>query len=99
MCRINGIILSVDNYVPTASSDHYDRAEQGVFADYVVIMGYDEHYAGSEEAGSVASIGYVQQGIEKTLSEGEGHQRHPLLYPFLEDGCRWNRDQRSPGHE
>lgn len=69
MCRINGIILSVDNYVPTASSDHYDRAEQGVFADYVVIMGYDEHYAGSEEAGSVASIGYVQQGIEKTLSE------------------------------
>lgn len=69
MCRINGIILSVDNYVPTASSDHYDRAEQGVFADYVVIMGYDEHYAGSEEAGSVASIDYVQQGIEKTLSE------------------------------
>ena len=69
MCRINGIILSVDNYVPTASSDHYDRAEQGVFADYVVIMGYDEHYAGSEEAGSVASIGYVQQGIEKMLSE------------------------------
>ena len=69
MCRINGIILSVDNYVPTASSDYYDRAEQGVFADYVVIMGYDEHYAGSEEAGSVASIGYVQQGIEKTLSE------------------------------
>ena len=69
MCRINGIILSVDNYVPTASSDYYDRAEQGVFADYVVIMGYDEHYAGSEKAGSVASIGYVQQGIEKTLSE------------------------------
>ena len=40
MCRINGIVLSVDNYVPTASSDHYSREEQGVFADYVIIMGY-----------------------------------------------------------
>lgn len=69
MCRINGIVLSVDNYVPTASSDHYDRAEQGVFADYVIIMGYDEHYAGSEEAGSVASYDFVERGIQKTLEE------------------------------
>lgn len=69
MCRINGIVLSVDNYVPTASSEHYFRGEQGVFADYVIIMGYDEHYAGSEEAGSVASYEFVKQGIEKTLSE------------------------------
>ena len=42
--------------------------EQGTVVDYVVIMGYDEHYAGSAEAGSVASIGYVQQGIENTVS-------------------------------
>ena len=69
MCRINGIVLSVDNYVPTASSDHYSRAEQGVFADYVIIMGYDEHYAGSEEAGSVASYGFVESGIERMLEE------------------------------
>ena len=69
MCRINGIVLSVDNYVPTASSDHYDRAEQGVFADYVIIMGYDEHYSTSEEAGSVASYPYVEQGIQKMLEE------------------------------
>lgn len=69
MCRINGIILSVDNYVPTASSSQYFRGEQGVFADYVIIMGYDEHYAGSETAGSVASYGFVEQGIQKTLEE------------------------------
>ncbi len=69
MCRINGIVLSVDNYVPTASSSQYFRAEQGVFADYVIIMGYDEHYAGSEEAGSVASYGFVKSGIERTLEE------------------------------
>lgn len=69
MCRINGIVLSVDNYVPTASSGQYYRAEQGVFADYVIIMGYDEHYAGSEEAGSVASYDFVERGIQKTLEE------------------------------
>lgn len=69
MCRINGIVLSVDNYVPTASSGQYYRGEQGVFADYVIIMGYDEHYAGSEEAGSVASYDFVERGIQKTLEE------------------------------
>ncbi len=69
MCRINGIVLSVDNYVPTEYTDHYDRAEQGVFVDYVIIMGYDEHYSGSEEAGSVASYDFVEQGIQDTLEE------------------------------
>ena len=68
-CANNGIVLSVDNYAPTAYTAFYDRAEQAVFADYVVIMGYDEHYAGSEEAGSVASIGFVTKGVEDTLKE------------------------------
>lgn len=70
-CRRCGLILSVDNYVPIGNTDFYDRAEQGVYADYVVIMGYDEHYAGSEEAGSVASISYVEQGIKRTSEEVE----------------------------
>lgn len=68
-CRKNGIVLSIDNYVPTGYTDHYDRKEQGVVADYVIIMGYDEHYAGSEEAGSVASIDYVENGIEQTVKQ------------------------------
>lgn len=69
MCRRNNIILSVDNYVPMAYNQNYNRKEQGIVADYVIIMGYDEHFAGSEQAGSVASIGYVRNGIEKTLEE------------------------------
>lgn len=69
LCRRNNIILSVDNYVPMAYNQNYNRKEQGIVADYVIIMGYDEHFAGSEEAGSVASIGYVRNGIEKTLEE------------------------------
>lgn len=68
-CRANSLVLSIDNYVPTASSDHYNRREQGIVADYVIIMGYDEHYAGMSEAGSTASIGFVKEGIEKTLEE------------------------------
>ena len=69
MCRLNGIILSVDNYRPADHNRFYNRAEQGVVADYLIIMGYDEHYAGSEEAGSVASINWVREGIEETLKE------------------------------
>lgn len=65
-CRNEGIILSVDNYVPSASTQFYNRAEQGRVADYVIIMAYDEHYAGGE-AGSIASLPYVKKGIEDTI--------------------------------
>ena len=68
-CRREGLIFSVDNYVPYNFNDYYRLDEQGVFADYVVIMGYDEHYAGSTEAGSVASLDYVTYGIEEALQE------------------------------
>lgn len=68
-CRKNGKVLSVDNYVPRDFNDYYDRKEQGIVADYVIVMGYDEHYAGSKEAGSVASIDYVEDGIAQTVKE------------------------------
>ncbi|MDO5477151.1 MAG: glycosyl hydrolase family 18 protein [Eubacteriales bacterium] len=68
-CRRAGLISSVNNYVPYNFNDYYDLEEQAAFADYVVIMGYDEHYAGSQEAGSVASIGYVEYGILEALKE------------------------------
>lgn len=62
----SGIVLSVDNYAPTASTAHYNRTEQGKVCDFVVVMGYDEHWATSEEAGSVASLGFVEKGITDT---------------------------------
>ena len=65
-CRQNGLVLSVDNYVPKSFNTQYDRKEQGIVADYVVIMGYDEYYAGCGEAGPNASITYVENGIAKT---------------------------------
>lgn len=68
-CRANGIVLSVDNYVPIGNTDYYGRRQQGEVVDYVIIMGYDEHWSGSEEAGSVASIDFVETGIARTLEE------------------------------
>lgn len=66
-CRKEGIILSVDNYVPSAYTSFYNRAEQGRVVDYVIIMAYDEHYAGGE-AGTVSSISYVENGIRDTIA-------------------------------
>lgn len=68
-CRKEGIVLSVDNYVPRESTAHYNRKEQGIVADYVIIMGYDEHWGGGGVAGSVASIGFVEDGIVRTLED------------------------------
>lgn len=67
-CHKNNLVLSVDNPVPEDFTSHYDRAEQGRVVDYVIIMGYDEHYVGSE-AGSVASLPWVEQGVQDTLEE------------------------------
>ncbi len=68
-CRKYGIILSTDNYAPANFNLFYNRKEQGIWADYTIIMGYDEHWSGSEEAGPVASLGYVRDGITNTLLE------------------------------
>ena len=68
-CRKEGIVLSVDNYVPREYTAHYNRKEQGIVADYVIIMGYDEHWGGGGVAGSVASIGFVEDGIAQTVAD------------------------------
>lgn len=68
-CRNRGLVLSIDNPVPMPYSTHYNRREQGIVADYVINMGYDEHHSGDTEAGSVASLGFVRQSIEDTLQE------------------------------
>lgn len=68
-CRRNGLTLSVDNYVPFHFNNFYRLDIQGQIADYVIIMGYDEHWHGSKDPGSVASIDYVSNGLEKTLEQ------------------------------
>ena len=66
-CRNKGIVLSVDMYVPMSYNQYYNRADVGEVADYLIIMGYDEHWAGCGQAGSVASVSYVKNGINNTI--------------------------------
>lgn len=68
-CRNRGLVFSIDDPVPMPYTMHYDRKTQGEVADYVIIMGYDEHHSSDTEAGSVASLGFVRDGIENTLKE------------------------------
>ena len=80
-CRNNGIILSVDNYVPSAYTSYYDRAEQGVLVDYVVTMAYDEHINGSDGSGSVASIDFVKDAVTNVLKEVPA-EKNIIAIPF-----------------
>lgn len=80
-CRANGLVLSVDNYVPKDYNAHYHWKEQGIVADYVIIMGYDEHYGGSQEVGSVASINYVEDGIS-TMVQSVSPEKVINAVPF-----------------
>lgn len=81
-CRKNGTVLSIDNYIPKEYNMHYNRTEQGIIADYVVVMCYDEHHSQSEEAGSVASLPFVKEGITDTLKEVSA-QKVIMAVPFF----------------
>jgi spore germination protein YaaH len=65
-CRNNNLVLSVDVPPPYDFNTHYNRKALGEVVDYLMIMGYDEHYVGSE-ARSVASLSYERNGITGTL--------------------------------
>jgi len=73
-CEKNDLVLSVDNYPPSSYTELYFRDEQAKFADYVILMAYDEHFTGSEEAGSVASLPYVTESVNNTLEEVPAEQ-------------------------
>ena len=68
-CRKKGIVLSIDNYQPSAWTEFYDRNQQGILADYVVVMNYDEHTTSSNEAGSVSSLTFTEEGLKNTIDE------------------------------
>ena len=78
--RTAGLTFSICNYVPAFTS-YYNRAEQARVADYLVVMCYDEHEAGSAKAGSVASLPFVRKGIEGTVAEA-GAENVIAAIPF-----------------
>lgn len=68
-CRKEGLVLSTDNFMPFAFNQHYRLDIQGQILDYCIMMGYDEHWHGSGDQGSVASLGFVSDGLERTLQQ------------------------------
>ena len=80
-CRTQGLVLSIDAYVPTYTK-YIGRAELARTADYIVCMCYDEHTSGSETAGSVSSLPFVQKGIRDTLKEVPPEQT-VIALPFF----------------
>jgi putative variant SH3 domain protein len=67
-CRNNGLVLSVDVPIPASYNMYYERGKLAEVVDYVINMGYDEHYSGSDE-GSSASIDFVKNSITDSLAE------------------------------
>jgi spore germination protein len=71
------IVVSVD--VSRENTDPFwsgslDRTGLGKAADYIVMMGYDEHWASSPKAGSVASIPWTSEGIKLLIKEVPAHK-------------------------
>ncbi len=67
-CREEGLILSVDNYPPNSGNAYYDYKEQGIVADYVVMMNYDEHWGGSGDPGSTSSQPFAEASMDNLLT-------------------------------
>jgi spore germination protein YaaH len=62
--------LSIDVTVPWGSDEWskvYDRKSLNNYVDYFILMAYDEHWASSPKAGSVASFPWVEKGVSESI--------------------------------
>ena len=82
-CKGKNLVLSTDNYYPNNLNSFYRLGEQCEFIDYIIFMGYDEHYSKSKEAGSVASLPFVRGGVEQMLKKGVPAKQLILGIPFF----------------
>ena len=82
LCRKNGLVLSVDTYPPYEFNAYLNRGEIAAVSDYLINMGYDEHYVGSESTGSVASFGYEENAINNLLQSGIPADKLISAIPF-----------------
>lgn len=64
-----GLVLSIDTLIPRPWTIEYDRAALSKYVDYLAVMTYDEHYAGSPAAGSIASLPWAEEALKATLKE------------------------------
>lgn len=69
-----GVVVSVDVTVRDGSENYslfLDRKALGETVDYMMVMTYDEHWASSPIAGSVASLPWVEKGLVAIMKEDQ----------------------------
>jgi len=70
LLREKGLVVSMD-ITPVSTNENwslcYDRKVLGETVDYIMLMAYDQHWAGSPKAGSVAQLSWVEESIKRTL--------------------------------
>ncbi len=75
--REQGLSVSVDVTFISLSENwsmSYDRAALAETVDYVMVMAYDEHWGSSPAAGSVASLPWVENNLQKILEKVPNHK-------------------------
>ena len=73
----------------------YDYTELAKYADYLMLMTYDESYPGSSP-GSVASFNWVERSIQYAISKGVGRDQIVVGLPHY--GRYWIEGQTSGGY-
>jgi spore germination protein YaaH len=67
-----GLVVSMD-VTPKSNSEmwsvFYDRPALAEAIDYMMLMGYDEHWATSPDSGSVASLPWEEKSLTRLLEE------------------------------
>lgn len=72
LCREQGLTLSIDVTMISGSenwSQSFDRRALSKAVDYMALMAYDQHWATSPQAGSVAQYKWVEKGLKRVLEE------------------------------
>lgn len=66
-----GAVVSVDVSpdLGTDWTEAFDYAKLGAVSDYMVLMGYEEHWNGDPIAGSVASLPWVKRALDTMLTD------------------------------
>lgn len=74
MAQAENLVVSID-VTPKSNSEMWsvflDRRALAESVDFMMVMAYDEHWASSPKAGSVASLPWVESAVNKILEEDE----------------------------
>lgn len=72
LLKEQGLMVSIDVTFRSQSANWslcYDRKALSEIVDYVAVMAYDQHWASSPVAGSVAELDWVENGIKRILEQ------------------------------